>query len=128
MGIWKKEPLSEYDNQLGKIRQEKLELTKRLSELDIMENDVLDNRRDAGLKKYMNVELRKKLLNEAEGLGFSHEEIEKLRAYENEWNQDIVSNSVIDEFVDLEKYIKKQAPHKGNLLYMLGKGGNQDDN
>lgn len=132
MEIWKKNPLVQYDNQLGKIRQEKLQLKKRLEELDDQEIDTLNNRRDAGIKKYMSNEKRKRLLDEAETLGFSHEEIQALRVYVDNWNQDIVTNAIIDELENLEKYIEKQAPHKKNPLYKLGGltnscGGNEND-
>ena len=47
MAIWKKNPLEEYDNQLGKIQQEKLQIKKRLEELEILETNTLENRKDA---------------------------------------------------------------------------------
>ena len=64
--------------------------------------------------------LVKNILNEAEQLGFSHDAIEKLRIIAEDWNQDNISNDIIDEFVNLEKYIESQAPHKRNPLYLLG--------
>lgn len=132
MGIWKKDPLEKCDNQLGKIQQEKLRLKKRLEELEELENNTLNNRKDIGIKKYLNIEKRERLLAEAERLGFSHEAIEALKEKAKDWNQDNISNDIIDEFENLVKYIKRQAPHKNNPLYWLGSisnfdGGNEND-
>ena len=66
MGIWKKDPIKTYDNQLGKIDQEELQLIKRLEDLRKLKEDTLDNRRNAGLRKYMNESKRNNLLQEAE--------------------------------------------------------------
>lgn len=43
MGIWKKNPLEEYDNQLGKIHQEKLQLKQRMEELENLEKNTLED-------------------------------------------------------------------------------------
>ena len=133
MAMWKKDPLEEYDNQLGKIQQEKLDLKNRIKELDALEIDVLKNRKDMGLRMYMKAEKREKLLSEAEELGYSHKVIEDLRNFSKDWNQDNVTNELINEFKNVELYIKKNAPHRKNLLYLLGcvtndRGGNEDDN
>lgn len=112
VGIWKKNQLEEYDNQLGKIQQEKMRLKKRMEELEDLEKNTLDIRRDTGLRIYMNEDKRERLLREAEELGFSHESIEELRTQIKDWNQDNVSNEMIDELENLKKYIKRQSPHK----------------
>ena len=49
MGIWKKNPLEEYDNQLGKIHQEKLQLKQRMEELENLEKNTLEDRKDVGV-------------------------------------------------------------------------------
>lgn len=131
MGIWKKDQLQKCDNELDKLRQERLRLNKRLKELDDLESNILNNRKDIGIKKYLNAEKRRHLLDEAEKLGFSHEAIEFLREKTQDWNQDNISNEIIDEFENLEKYIRRQAPHKNNPLYRLAnisnyEGGNED--
>lgn len=133
MAIWKKNPLEEYDNQLGKIQQEKLQIKKRMEELEALEKNTLESRKDAGLRMYMKVEKRERLFSEAEELGFSHEIIENLRNQTEDWNQDNITNEVIDELENLNVYIKKQAPHKKNPLYLLGGianniGGSENDN
>ncbi len=69
MAIWKKNPLEEYDNKLGKIQQEKLQIKKRLEELEILETNTLENRKDAGLRMYMKVEKREKLFWKQKNLG-----------------------------------------------------------
>lgn len=132
MGIWKKDPIKTYDNQLGKIDQEELQLIKRLEDLRKLKEDTLDNRRNAGLRKYMNESKRNNLLQEAERLGYSHDDIARLKKHSDDWNQDNISNEVIDEFENLGKYIKAQAPYKGNPLYKvcvtLNLGGNENEN
>ena len=132
VGIWKKNQLEEYDNQLGKIQQEKTWLKKRMEELEELEKNTFDIRRDTGLRMYMNEDKRERLLREAEELGFSHEGIEELRIRIKDWNQDNVSNEIIDELENLKKYIKRQSSYKKNPLYILGGinnliGGNEDD-
>lgn len=59
MGIWKKNPLEEYDNQLGKIHQEKLQLKQRMEELENLEKNTLEDRKDVGLRMYMREEKEK---------------------------------------------------------------------
>lgn len=131
MGIWKKNPLEEYDNRLGKIQQEKLKLKQRMEELETLEKNTLEDRKDVGLRIYMMEKKREDLLSEAEELGFSHELIEDLREQTRDWNQDNITNEHIDEFENLKKYIKKQSPHRKNPLYILGGvtnivGGNEN--
>lgn len=133
MRIWKKNSLIEYDNQLGKIDQEKLKLKQRMDELEELEKNTLEERKNVGFRMYMKQEKREKLLSEAEELGFSHKLIEKLREQTKDWNQDSITNEIIDEFENLNTYIKVQAPHKKNPLYFIGgigniKGGNENDN
>ena len=132
VGIWKKNPLEEYDNQLGKIQQEKLQLKQRMEELENLEKNTLEDRKDVGLRMYMRAEKRERLLSEAEELGFSHELIEELRKKTKDWNQDNITNEIIDEFENLKFYIEKQAPYRKNPLYFLGGitnivGGNEND-
>lgn len=112
MAIWKKNPLEEYDNKLGKIQQEKLQIKKRLEELEILETNTLENRKDAGLRMYMKVEKREKLFLEAEELGYSHEIIENLRNQTEDWNQDNITNEVLDEIENLNVYIKNKLHTK----------------
>lgn len=131
VGIWKKNPLEEYDNQLGKIQQEKLQLKQRMEELENLEKNTLEDRKDVGLRLYMKEEKRESVLSEAEELGFSHELIEELRNKTKDWNQDNITNEIIDEFENLNFYIKKQAPYRKNPLYFLGGitnivGGNEN--
>lgn len=66
-----KDPIKTYDNQLGKIDQEELQLLKRLEDLRRLKEDTLYNRRNVGLRKYMNESNRNDLLKEAERLGYS---------------------------------------------------------
>lgn len=121
MAIWKKNPLEEYDNKLGKIQQEKLQIKKRLEELEILETNTLENRKDAGLRMYMKVEKREKLFLEAEELGYSHEIIENLRNQTEDWNQDNITNEVLDEIENLNVYIKKtSSTQKKPIVFIEG--------
>ena len=79
----------------------------------------------------MKEEKRERLLSEAEELGFSHVLIEELRKKTKDWNQDNITNEMINEFENLNLYIKKQAPYRRNPLYFLGSitnivGGNEN--
>lgn len=133
MGIWKKNPLEEYDNQLGKIQQEKLQLKQRMEELENLEKNTLEDRKDVGLRMYMREEKRERLLSEAEELGFSHELIEELRKKTKDWNQDNITNEIIDEFENLNLFVyeaynngrytleekKEMFPHLFNALSIV---------
>lgn len=120
VNFFEKNSIKKCDNRLGKIRQEKLELKNRLQELDELEENELVIRRNVGIKKYISEEKRRRLLDEAERLGYSHKEIEILRVYVKDWNVDNVSNEIIDSFENLETYIAEQAPYKNNPLYFIG--------
>ncbi len=133
VGIWKKDPIQECDNQLRSIRQEKLELLKRIDELSDQENNTLNARRDAGIRKYIKHQDRERILSAAEKLGYSHDVISSLRDKSHDWNQDTVTNETIDKFVQLEQFIRSQAAYKSNIFYRIGSwfpddGGNDNDN
>ena len=133
MEIRRKNLIDIYNNQLREVEQEELETKHTLQLIQEKKMNILNNRKDAGIKKYNNSNKRKQLLDDAELLGFSSTEIEILRQYIQQWDPDNVTNEIIDKFENLEKYIKKQAPHKKSFLYKIGSlpnnnGGTENDN
>lgn len=50
MTLWKKETFEYYDDRITKVRQEKLELQKKVDDKEIEEQSLLEKRRDFGIK------------------------------------------------------------------------------
>lgn len=132
MEIRKKNPIKIFDNKLGKLDQEELDIRNRLSQIEQERKNLLNQRKNAGIKKYMSRDKRNELLNEGKDLGFSLSELKILEYYNDHWNQDTITNDAITDFDNLEKYVIEQAPYKTNLLYRLGNiyhnGGKKDEN
>lgn len=133
MKMRKKNPLGKYDNQVEKVEQSILVSKKRLEQQYELKSNILSERRDAGIKRYLNRDKRETLLNDAEQFGYSHDEIDRLRNDTKDWNQDNISNEIIDDLVELENYVLERLPYKERLLYYLGgiidlRGGDEDEN
>lgn len=67
---------------------------------------------EAGLEEYQEKERRKKIIEEAKKTPYSPSKITQMEVYINEWNADIVTEDVLDEFVKMEEHIKS----KKNIL------------
>ncbi len=55
---------------------------------------------------------------EAEELGYSHEIIENLRNQTEDWNQDNITNEVLDEIENLNVYIKTSSTQKKSIVFI----------
>lgn len=77
---------------------------------------------------------REELLENAEKYGYSPEKLRELKVYVDEWNQDCVTNDVLDSFRVIEEFVKdNQEQYKGNIMYKFSKflsdeGRNSNEN
>lgn len=54
--------------------------------------------------------------------GYSPEKLRELKVYVDEWNQDCVTNDVLDSFRVIEEFVKdNQEQYKGNIMYKFSK-------
>lgn len=61
-------------------------------------------------------------MENAERYGYSPEKLRELRVYVDEWNQDCVTNDVLDSFRVIEEFVKdNQEQYKGNIMYKFSK-------
>lgn len=129
MAVWKRETFEYYDDQIATVRQEKLELKKELDDKEAEEQLLLEKRRDLGIKKYASIKTREQIISEAESCGYSLKAIDKLKEYNKlSWDQDNVTNEIIDDFTDAFNYILQQKKYRKSVLYKIGAifGGNED--
>ena len=97
-------------------------------------SNTVDEKRDYGIKHYLDREKRKELLENAEKYGYSLEKINELRVFIDEWNQDCVTNDVLDSFRVIEEFVKNnQEQYKENIMYKFSKflsneGRNSNEN
>lgn len=121
MAFIKKKTLVYYDKRIENVRQRKLELKRELEKADEEEKSLECQRRDFGMGKYGTKKVRSRIISEADYYHYSQCEIEKLKKYMDlDWNQDNVTNEVIDDFSDAEEYIKSQTPYRRNPFYKIG--------
>jgi len=97
-------------------------------------SNTVNEKLDYGIKYFLDREKRKELLENAEKYGYSPKKIDELRVFIDEWNQDCVTNDVLDSFKVLEEFVKNnQEPYKGNIMYRFSKilsneGRNSNEN
>lgn len=134
MFIKKTDKIDDYNNQIKLAKNEILELTRKLESKKEELNNISNEKRDYGIHKYLSKEYRVSLLSQAKALGYSIQIIEKLEQYVEEWNQDVITDDIIDSFKIIEEFIKnKQEPYKDSIVYKIGKffdcnGGNGNEN
>lgn len=91
--------------------------------------ELRNNITQKGLLHY-NQKRRERLLNEAEELKYSRENIAKLREFTaDNWNADTVNYETIDAFYAVEGFVKENAPGWGkNIFHKIGElfGDNED--
>lgn len=123
-----------YDNKISDLKTKKTEYLKMIQGIDEQISNIVDARRDYGIKQYLDKKKREELLKNAEKYGYSPEKIHELRVYVDEWNQDCVTNDVLDSFRVIEEFVKNnQEPYKENWIYKLSKflsneGRNSNEN
>lgn len=123
-----------YDNKISDLKTKKTEYLKMIQGIDEQISNTVDKKRDYGIKHFLDREKRKELLENAEKYGYSPEKINELRVFIDEWNQDCVTNDVLDSFRLIEEFVKNnQEQYKGNIMYKFSKflsneGRNSNEN
>lgn len=70
------------------------------------------------------------IISEAESCGYSLKAINRLKEYNKfSWDQDNITNEIIDEFTDAYNYVRKQKKYRESILYKIGDifGGSEDE-
>ena len=123
-----------YDNKISDLKTKKTEYLKMIQGIDEQISNTVDEKRDYGIKHYLDREKRKELLENAEKYGYSLEKINELRVFIDEWNQDCVTNDVLDSFRVIDEIVKNnQEQYKENIMYKFSKflsneGRNSNEN
>lgn len=123
-----------YDNKISDLKTKKTEYLKMIQGIDEQISNTVDEKRDYGIKHYLDREKRKELLENAEKYGYSLEKINELRVFIDEWNQDCVTNDVLDSFRVIDEFVKNnQEQYKENIMYKFSKflsneGRNSNEN
>lgn len=108
----------QYDNKISALSQEELELTKRLADVKKEKETLQLERRDFGIRCYLDKEKRREILEQARKLGYSPDKLNELEPYIENWNQDVIDNDKLDSFRIIDKFIiNNQEPYNENILY-----------
>jgi len=111
-----------YDNKIADLRTREVECFKMIQGLEEQISNMIDEKRDYGIKRYLDKRKREELLEKAEEYGYSLEKINELRRYVEEWNQDCVTIDVLDSFKVIEEFVKNnQEPYKSSIMYKFSK-------
>ena len=122
-----------YDNKISDLKTKKTEYLKMIQGIDEQISNIVDERRDYGIKQFLDKNIKEQLEN-AEKYGYSPEKLRELKVYVDEWNQDCVTNDVLDSFRVIEEFVKNnQEQYKGNIMYKFSKflsdeGRNSNEN
>lgn len=123
-----------YDNRISDLKTKKTECLKIIQGINEQISNTVDEKRDYGIKHYRDKEKRKELLENAEKYGYSPNKINELKGFIDGWNQDCVTDDVLDSFRVIEEFVKNnQEQYKKNILYKLSKlfsneGRNSNEN
>lgn len=111
-----------YDNEISNLKSKKTEHLKIIQGIDEQINNTVNEKRDYGIKYFLDREKRKELLKNAQKYGYSPEKINELKIFVDEWNQDCVNNDVLDSFRVIEEFVKdNQDSYKENKMYKFSK-------
>ena len=130
LAFWKKETFEYYDARIATVQQEKLELQRKVDDKETEKQSLLKKRRDFGIKKYASIRTRELIISEAESCGYSPKAINKLKEYNKfSWDQDNITNEILDDFTDAFNFIRKQKKYRESFLYKIGDifGGSEDE-
>lgn len=124
----------EFDNKISDLKTKKTEYLKMIQGLDEQLSNTVDERLNYGIKYYLDKQKRHELLELAAQYGYSPEKLSQLRKYVDEWNQDVITNDVLDSFRMVEQFVyDNQETYKGNIMYKFSKflssgGRNSNEN
>lgn len=113
---------TEFDNQLSNLNSDKLEHLRKIKKIDDEISNTAEEKLNYGIKYYLEKGKRENLLSQAKAYGYSEMKINELLPYVENWNQDIITNDIIDSFRMIEKFVNdNQGNYKGNILYKFSK-------
>lgn len=124
----------EFDNKISDLKTKKTEYLKTIQGLDEQISNTFDERLNYGIKYYLDKQKRQELLETAAKYGYSPEKLGQLQKYVEEWNQDVITNDVLDSFRMIEQFVyENQETYKGNIMYKFSKflsneGRNSNEN
>ena len=124
----------EFDNKISDLKTKKTECLKMIQGLDEQLSNTVDERLNYGIKYYFDKQKRHELLELAAQYGYSPEKLSQLRKYVDEWNQDVITNDILDSFRMVEQFVNdNQETYKGNIMYKFSKflsndGRNSNEN
>ena len=124
----------EFDNKISDLKTKKTEYLKVIQGLDKQISNTTDERLNYGIKHYLDKQKRQELLETAAKYGYSPEKLSQLQKYVEEWNQDVITNDVLDSFRMIEQFVyENQETYKGNIMYKFSKflsneGRNSNEN
>ncbi len=125
---------TEFDNRISELRTEKTECLKMIQGIDKQISNTVDERLNYGIKYYLDRQERQELLEAAARYGYSPEKLSQLQKYVDEWNQDVITNDILDSFRMVEQFVQdNQEIYKGNIMYKFSKflskeGRNSNEN
>lgn len=125
---------SKYDNKISDLKTKKTEYLKMIQGLDEQISNTAEERLNYGIKHYLDRQKRQELLKTAEKYGYSPEKLGWLQKYVEEWNQDVITNDVLDSFRMVEQFVNdNQESYKENIMYKFSKllsdeGRNSNEN
>lgn len=135
--------IKQCESKIDDIRQKKLELNKKISNLTTIENELIYKKNNYPLICYLDEETREDLLDQAKKFHYSLDEIKKLEAVFINWNPDVINDEATELIMKAEKFIdlcnetispeKKESKQKTTLIKSLGEfffhdKGDIDDN
>ena len=119
---------TEFDNQISNLNSDKLEHLKEIKKIDDKISNKEEERLNYGIKYYLEKGKREDLLIQAKEYGYSETKINALLPYVDNWNQDIITNDIIDSFRMIEKFVDdNQENYKGTILYKISKFFNGEE-
>lgn len=132
-----KKDFKKYVEEEDRQKQYILDLKEKLNSATSTLEAIQVRKRDVGLQYYTR-EKRKAIIERAEAMGYSPEEIKYMKDFleDEHWNQDEVKieGGVLAHFQHAEIYIKTNTPLIENVLSFLGRlssegeGGDENDN
>ena len=108
-----------YDDQINNLNNQKLEYQKEIKKINSEVDNLQNNRRDAGLAHYGDKKKREELIEKGRASGYSETKLGMLQSYIEEWNQDNVTNEILDDFTILEQFVAECYSYQNNTLYRI---------
>ena len=109
----------EYDEKISNLNSTKLEYQKQIQKIESTVDNLKNSRRNAGLTYYGDKKKREELIEKGRVNGYSETKLKMLQPYVEEWNQDNVTNEILDDFNILEQFVAERYSYQKNKLYKI---------